>query len=198
MEDTYRTIAAAATAQYKDRGSRFLAYAWPVSDEQQVKDHLTALRRQYFDATHHCYAYILGKGPAQRSRAQDDGEPAHTAGTPILGQLRALGLTDTLVVVVRYFGGTKLGASGLIQAYKTSAEAVLREASVVERFGWQPLSLQFDYAYMEAVMRRLKSHTVQIQSQDFGENCLIRLMVREGEYSSLIAGLPTAVDHIKD
>ena len=122
-EDSYLTLAEPAEALYKEKGSKFLAYAYPVSSEEQIRECLEALRKRYYDATHHCYAWRLG-ADGQNYRVNDDGEPSSTAGRPILGQLLSYGVTDVLVVVVRYFGGTKLGVSGLIAAYKESAAAV--------------------------------------------------------------------------
>ncbi len=132
MSDTFLTIAAPAQGVYKEKGSRFLAFAFPVADEAAAKAHLAALRKEYYDATHHCYAYLLGRDQKQ-FRANDDGEPSGTAGLPILNQMRSRQLTQVLVVVVRYYGGTNLGASGLAQAYKAAAADALDHSQVVER-----------------------------------------------------------------
>ena len=154
-DDSYYTIAAPAEAIYKDKGSKFLAYAWPVTDERQIRDALDGLRKRYYDATHHCYAWRLGP-EGENVRMNDDGEPSSTAGRPILGQLLSRQVTDALVVVVRYFGGTKLGVPGLIAAYKESAAAVLDAAEVVQRTVNTVLRIGFGYLAMNDVMRIVK------------------------------------------
>ncbi len=131
-EDTYLTVEAAAEAASRERSSKFLAYAYPVRSEEEIREHLDALRKRHFDATHHCYAWRLGPR-GERWRANDDGEPSGTAGKPILGQLLSAEVTDCLIVVVRYFGGTKLGVPGLIAAYREAAAEALAAATVVER-----------------------------------------------------------------
>ena len=131
-EDSYLTIAAPAEASSRERSSKFLAYAYPVQQEEQIREILDGLRKKYYDATHHCYAWRLGPGGAA-FRANDDGEPSGTAGKPILGQLLSNNLTDCLIVVVRYFGGTKLGVPGLIAAYRESAAEAIAAARIVER-----------------------------------------------------------------
>ena len=132
FDDTYHTIAAPAEGLYKEKGSKFLAFAYPVHNTDEVKQHLEALRKEYFDARHHCYAYILGP-TKEVYRANDDGEPSGTGGRPIHGQLLSADLTDTLVVVVRYFGGILLGASGLANAYKTAARDAITNATIIEK-----------------------------------------------------------------
>lgn len=179
MLDTYRMMTAPTEATFRDKGSKFLAYAYPVLDEAEVKTHLQTLKKQYFDATHHCYAYILG-GRQEQSRAQDDGEPNHTAGTPILNQIKAAGLTNTLVVVVRYFGGTKLGVAGLINAYKTATSLALQEAQTIEKFIQSTFTLGFQYVHMNQIMRLVKDYEAEIVAQDFQENCQLTLKVRLG------------------
>ena len=131
-DDTYLTIEAPAEAIYKEKSSKFLAFAYPVADEEEIRSRLEALRKRYYDATHHCYAWRLGPH-GEAFRANDDGEPSSTAGRPILGQLLSHETTDCLIVVVRYFGGTKLGVPGLIAAYKESAAEVLAAARIVQR-----------------------------------------------------------------
>ena len=132
MEDSFKAIASTFEGLYKEKGSKFFAFAFPVKDEKQVKEHIDSLKKIHFDARHHCYAYILGADKS-KTRANDDGEPAHTAGTPILNQIRSSGLTNILVVVVRYFGGTKLGVPGLINAYKLAACEVISQVEVIEQ-----------------------------------------------------------------
>jgi uncharacterized YigZ family protein len=175
--DTYLTIAAPTQAVFRDRGSKFLAYAYPIQDENEVKTHLEALKKQYYDATHHCYAYLLGR-KGENWRANDDGEPNHTAGTPILNQIRSQNLTQVLVVVVRYYGGTKLGVSGLINAYKTATALALEQAQVVEKIVRRPFAFYFDYLQMNEIMRLVKDHDLQILEQVFENTCFIKLGVR--------------------
>ena len=170
--DAYRSIAAPAQGLFKDNGSRFIAFAYPVETEDQVKELVQALRKEYHDARHHCYAYRLGyKGDVWR--ASDDGEPSGSAGRPILGQIDSLGLSDVLVVVVRYFGGIKLGIPGLIRAYKTSTSDALSSAQIVEKIAAQNFGISFDYLSMNAVMKVLKDMDLPQSNQMFGERCSI-------------------------
>ena len=175
--DAYRSIAAPAQGLFKDNGSRFIAFAYPVETEDQVKELVQALRKEYHDARHHCYAYRLGyKGDVWR--ASDDGEPSGSAGRPILGQIDSLGLSDVLVVVVRYFGGIKLGIPGLIRAYKTSTSDALSSAQIVEKIAAQNFGISFDYLSMNAVMKVLKDMDLPQSNQMFGERCSIQVRVR--------------------
>ena len=153
--DSYLTIEAPAEALYKDKGSRFLAFAYPVANEEQIRERVDALRKKYFDATHHCYAWRLGPS-GDSFRAVDDGEPSSTAGRPILGQMLSRNVTNALIVVVRYFGGTKLGVPGLIAAYRESAAAALDASSVVERTVDAVLEIGFGYLVLNDVMRIVK------------------------------------------
>lgn len=180
FEDTYRTIASPAQGLYKEKGSKFLAFAFPVSSVDEVKGHLDRLRKDYYDARHHCYAYILG--PAKDSyRLNDDGEPSGTGGRPIHGQLLSLDLTDTLVVVVRYFGGILLGASGLANAYKTAARDALENASVIEKTVDIVYRLRFEYVLLNSVMRVVKDFGLTVRSQDFNLDCSLVVVVRQSE-----------------
>lgn len=175
--DSYRSIAGPSEGLYKDNGSRFIALAYPVETEQQVKEILSGLRKEYYDARHHCYAYRLGyKGDV--FRASDDGEPSGSAGRPILGQIDSAGLSDILVVVVRYFGGIKLGIPGLIRAYKTSTADALTQATVVEKIASRQFRISFDYFVMNDVMKIIKDLGLPILSQDFGMSCVADLRVR--------------------
>lgn len=179
MSDTYSTIAEPAEGLYREKGSRFLAYAFPVQSEQEVKRHVEAIRQEHYGARHHCYAYRIGKDGA-RFRANDDGEPSGTAGKPILGQLLSAGLTNVLMVVTRYFGGTLLGTSGLIAAYRSAAAAAVANARVVQRTWDVELSAAFPYARLNEVMRLVKEEQLRVLSQDFGgEQCAICVSVRE-------------------
>lgn len=175
--DAYRSIAAPSQGLFKDNGSRFIALAYPVETEAQVKDIVASLRKEYHDARHHCYAYRLGyKGDV--FRASDDGEPSGSAGRPILGQIDSLGLSDVLVVVVRYFGGIKLGIPGLIRAYKTSTADALSQATVVEKIAGQHFRVGFEYLSMNAVMKVLKEMDLAPAGQQFGEKCTLEVRVR--------------------
>ncbi len=177
MTYSYLTISEAAEILYKEKGSKFITFAYPTENEEDIKQCLDFLRKKYFDATHHCYAYSLGYA-GEKTRSQDDGEPSGTAGLPILNQIRSKKLTNILVVVVRYFGGTKLGASGLVNAYKTSAGQVLEQTNIIERFVIETLELRFDYLQINAVMRVLKNLEAKILEQNFDNQCFIRLRLK--------------------
>jgi len=187
-KDTYLTLEAPATAALRERSSKFLSFAWPVQDEEQIRGHLEALRKEYYDATHHCYAWRLGP-QGGRFRANDDGEPSGTAGRPILGQMLSREVTDCLVVVVRYFGGTKLGVPGLIAAYKESAAAVLDAARIVERTVDRRLEIGFSYLAMNDVMRVVKEEQPRIEAQEFDNLCRMRMAVRESGWEALVRKL---------
>jgi uncharacterized YigZ family protein len=165
---SFFTIQGPSEGVFKDRGSRFLAFAFPVSSETEVKDRLAALRKKYFDARHQGYAYILGPGQ-ERFRAFDDGEPNHTTGDPILGQIRSRKLTNVLVIVVRYFGGTKLGVSGLIQAYRSAAADALSRVVIVEREVMVSVEVSFPFESTPVVMKLIKDFDLGIVSQEFTE-----------------------------
>lgn len=175
--DTYKSIAAPAEGLFKDNGSRFIALAYPVESEAEVKEIVAGLKKEYHDARHHCYAYRIGLDGAVW-RANDDGEPSGSAGRPILGQIDSAGLSDVLVVVVRYFGGIKLGIPGLIRAYRTSTADALQQASVVEKVAGSWYRIGFGYAQMQAVMKVVKDLDLPQRSQDFGNECSMELRVR--------------------
>lgn len=180
FDDTYHTIAGPAEGLYKEKGSKFLAFAFPVLSVEEVKQHLERLRKEYFDARHHCYAYILG--PRKDAyRVNDDGEPSGTGGRPIHGQLLSADLTDTLIVVVRYFGGILLGASGLANAYKAAARDAIGNAEVVEKTIDVSYRLHFEYALMNDVMRMLKELGVQPRNQEFNLDCRMDVSVRQSQ-----------------
>ena len=180
FDDTYHTIAGPAEGLYKEKGSKFLAFAFPVHSVEEVKQHLDRLRKEYFDARHHCYAYILG--PRKDAyRVNDDGEPSGTGGRPIHGQLLSADLTDTLIVVVRYFGGILLGASGLANAYKAAARDAIGNAEVVEKTIDVSYRLHFEYALMNDVMRMLKELGVQPRNQEFNLDCRMDVSVRQSQ-----------------
>jgi uncharacterized YigZ family protein len=175
---SYKTLAGLSQAEYKEKDSRFIAFAMPVSTEQEVKECLTRLRKEYHDARHHCYAYVLLPDKS-KFRASDDGEPNHSAGDPILGQLRAHDLTNTLVVVIRYFGGIKLGVGGLIHAYRSAAREALQRAQVVVRDVLCYVQLECDYPALPEVMKAVSAFEVQVLGQQFLESgCHVRMGVR--------------------
>ena len=180
FEDTYHTITAPSQGLYKEKGSKFLAFAFPVATVEEVKEHLERLRKEYFDARHHCYAYVLG--PSKEAyRVNDDGEPSGTGGRPIYGQLQSADLTNTLIVVVRYFGGILLGASGLANAYKSAARDAINNASVVEKTIDVSYRLFFEYPLMNEVMRILKEQGVQPRNQVFELDCRMDVSVRQSQ-----------------
>ena len=180
FNDTYRTIKGPAEGFYKEKGSKFLAFAFPVRSTDEVKQHLEALRKEYFDARHHCYAYILGP-TKDVYRVNDDGEPSGTGGRPIHGQLLSADLTDTLIVVVRYFGGVLLGASGLANAYKTAARDAIEHAEIVEKTIDVRYRLQFEYVLMNDVMRIVKEFGLTPMNQDYNLDCRLELSVRQSQ-----------------
>ncbi len=188
MSDSFLTISAPAEAIYKEKSSKFLAYAYPVRSEEEIRELLDALRKRYYDATHHCYAWRLGP-QGEQFRSNDDGEPSGTAGKPILGQLLSNSLTNCLIVVVRYFGGTKLGVSGLIQAYKESAAEVIDEAEIIEQTVDISLNVEFPYLVMNDVMRIIKEEQPNILSQEFDNLCTMQLSIRESRAEGLLGKL---------
>ncbi len=177
MSDIYKSISSRGGGLYKDNGSRFLAFAIPVDTEDEVRELVSGFRKEYHDARHHCYAYRIGpKG--ETWRASDDGEPSGTAGRPILGQIDSAGLSDILIVVVRYFGGIKLGVPGLIKAYKTASADALANAPVVEKIAGDWYRIGFGYDAMPQVMKLVKDLDLPQRNRDFGEQCTLELRVR--------------------
>ena len=178
MDDTYKTISKQAEGTYTEKRSKFLAFAIPVRTLDEVKEHLKFFEKKYFDARHVCYAYMLG---AERKdfRANDNGEPSGTSGRPILGQINSFGLTDILIVVVRYFGGIKLGTSGLIIAYKAAAQEALNAADIIEKTVDTEISFGFEYPFLNDVMRIVKEESPEIVSQDFEFDCRMTLRIRK-------------------
>ncbi|MTI40553.1 IMPACT family protein [Fulvivirga lutimaris] len=170
MITEFKTLAKPGEGLFKDRGSKFLGFATHVTSEEEVKEFLADLRKQYYDARHHCYAYVLG-ADRKTFRANDDGEPNHSAGDPILGQINSKELTDTLVVVIRYFGGTKLGVSGLINAYKLAAEEALDNASFITVEVQNEIVLQYGYDDTNEVMRLVNELKINIVDQKFEASC---------------------------
>ena len=177
-KDTYKILLKPSKeVLFKDRGSKFFGYAFPVTSEEAIKEHLEDLKKQHYNARHWCYAWQLGKAYEQY-RANDDGEPSNSAGMPIYGQLQSFGVTNTLVVVVRYFGGTKLGVGGLIQAYKTTAQMALEASKIKEKTIDETFLLTFEYPEMNTVMRIIKEENLQIIDQKLELNCEIQISVR--------------------
>ncbi len=183
-DDTFLTVGRAAEASLRERSSKFLAYIYPVRSEETIRGHLDALRKRHFDATHHCYAWRLGPR-GERFRANDDGEPSGTAGKPILGQLLSAGITDCLVVVVRYFGGTKLGVPGLIAAYREAAAEAIAATTVEQRTVDRTIRVDFPYAAMNDIMRTVKECRPDVLGQRFDNLCTMELSIRESRAGEL-------------
>ena len=186
-KDIYRSLATPSEGFYREKGSKFYAHAYPVTSEEAIKGHLDALRQQYHDARHHGYAFVLKpvEGQEERFRASDDGEPSHSAGDPILGQIRSLDLYDTLVVVVRYFGGTKLGVGGLVNAYKTAAAEALAHNRIATKARRETIVIRFDYPATSEVQQTLHQHEVEIADQQFAHDCYYRLRVPRSQLKTV-------------
>lgn len=191
--DEYLTIKKPSEGFFKDRGSKFLAFAYPVSSEEEIKEIQEKLRSDYHDARHHCYAYMLGL-KKEVFRANDDGEPSSTAGKPILGQIRSFDLTNIVIIVIRYFGGTKLGVSGLINAYKTAAEEALKNAKIIKKTLHDIYELKFEYPVMNDIMRIMKEEKIEPIEQKFELSCKIRLSLRKADIDKILSKF----DRIKD
>jgi len=184
--DTYKTIAAPVEEViFKEKSSKFLGYAFPVTSEEEIKAHLEAVKKAHFSARHWCYAWQLGYGRHQRYRANDDGEPNNTAGIPIYGQIQSFELTNILVIVVRYFGGIKLGVGGLVQAYKTTAQLTLQETEIEEKLITEELVINFDYPLMNKVMRIVKEQNLTVTAQHLTESCELHLAIRQSDYAKV-------------
>lgn len=195
FEDTYLTISKPSEGLFKDRGSKFIAYAYPVTTEAEVKKHLETLRKEHFSARHHCFAFRLG--PDKNAwRANDDGEPSNSAGKPILGQIQSKDLTNVLIVVVRYFGGTLLGVSGLINAYRGAAADALANAEIIEKQVQDVYEVNFTYAAMNDVMKIIKDEGMDVISQDFGLECRLEFAVRKSK-ADHVAGLFSKIDNLE-
>ena len=177
MEDIYKTIEGTAEGLYKEKGSKFIALAYPVKTEEQIKEILQQLRKEFYDARHHCYAWRID-ARNERTRSNDDGEPSGSAGKPILNQIFSYELYDILVVVIRYFGGTKLGISGLINAYKTATREALENATIIKKEIRDLYQIEFEYPIMNKVMRVIKEDGLVIKKQDFDSRCIIKLEIR--------------------
>ncbi len=180
MEDTFKTIEKPSEGYFKDKGSKFLAYAFPVNNEEEIKELITRIKKEHHSARHHCYAWRLGSEEIQ-FRANDDGEPSSTAGKPILGQLQSFGVTNVLLIVVRYFGGILLGASGLINAYRTAAADALNNATIktqlIERF----FEVHFNYENLNDVMLIIKQENLNVVKTQFEESCRLVFSVKKSD-----------------
>lgn len=186
--DTYLTLARISEGLYKEKGSKFLAFAIPVSDVEEIKEILKEKRKLYHDARHVCFAYILGE-KREYTRANDDGEPSGTAGKPMLGALVSKGITNVLMVVVRYFGGTKLGTSGLINAYREASMDALEQNEVVEKILESRCEILFEYPFLNDVMRIVKEENATIVSQQFDNDCTMKISIRKRDEEKLISRL---------
>lgn len=188
MKDTYYTITTPSEGEFKDRGSKFIAYAYPIDDAAQSQEYLAIVKKEHFKARHHCYAYRLGLDQ-NNFRANDDGEPSGTAGKPILGQLIKLDLTNIIVIVVRYFGGTKLGTSGLINAYRTATSNALEQASIIQKTVKDHYQIKFDYRLMSDVMNAIKKGHFEVKKQIFETEAMIEVAIPLSEVDSKLLQL---------
>jgi len=188
MDDSYKTIGAVSEGYYSEKRSRFISYAVPVQSVEEAKSAIDRYRKQYFDARHVCWAYMLG---CERTtyRVNDDGEPSSTAGKPILGQINSNELTDILIVVVRYFGGIELGTSGLTAAYRAAAAAAIAAATIEERTVDETVAIAFEYPHLNSVMRIVKDMQPQVVAQQFDMNCEMTLRIRKSLVEQLKNGL---------
>lgn len=182
--DTYLTLAAPSQGEYKEKKSKFMAFARPVADVAEAKAFIASCQKEYFDARHVCWAYMLG-ADRKTFLSSDNGEPSGTAGKPILGQINSFGLTDVVVVVVRYFGGIKLGTSGLIAAYRAAAREALGAAVIVERHITERFTVTFPYIAMNEVMRAVKNSSADIIAQNFDNSCSLTLEIRADDAAAL-------------
>lgn len=188
MEDTYKTISTASEGLFKDKGSKFIAYAYPVTSEDQIREIVQSIKKEHYSARHHCYAWRLGHEKLL-FRANDDGEPSSTAGKPILGQIQSFDLTNILIVVVRYFGGTLLGVSGLINAYRNAALDAINQAEIVEKLVEKELLVEFDYGVMNDVMKLFKDEKLPQIEPQFDLRCRIKTHIRLSELNRIEDGL---------
>lgn len=184
MQDTYKTIEQAAQGYVTEKKSKFLSFVFHVESSEEVKGIVDEHRKKYYDARHVCWAYMLGP-EREEYRSNDDGEPSGTAGRPILGQINSYGLTNVLIIVIRYFGGTLLGTGGLIKAYKEAAEDAVRNAVIVEKTVDRFLTVRFEYVLLNDVMRALKQFEEVSWEQDFKESCTMKLRIRKSEFQRL-------------
>ncbi|MDI9876275.1 IMPACT family protein [Flectobacillus rivi] len=199
FEDTYKTITGSAEGLFKDKGSKFFAYAYPIEDESEVKELVDQLKKEHFKAVHHCYAYRLGQDRTN-FRVNDDGEPSGSAGKPILNVLLSKDITNILVVVVRYFGGTLLGVPGLINAYKTATQEALINAEIIEKTVNEIYEVRFEFVQMNDVMKVVKEFGLKVKNQLFDNQCTLQLEFRRNMTNQIIGKLekiePIEIEHI--
>lgn len=188
FDDTYNIITSSGEGLFKDKGSKFIAQAFAVSSETEAKEGIEEIKKKFYDARHHCYAYMIGPDKSC-FRSNDDGEPSGTAGKPILNQILSKDLTNICVVVVRYFGGTKLGVSGLINAYKTAAREALEQTTIEERTIDEVYSLEFEYPLMNEVMRIMKEENLQQINPRFELSCYLEIKIRKNEAEKIVEKL---------
>ena len=188
MKDTYLTIESQSEGLFKDKGSKFIAFAFPVNNEDEIKQNLENIRKKYYDARHHCYAYRLGLD-GNIYRTNDDGEPSNTAGKPIYGQILSHNLTNILIIVIRYFGGILLGTGGLINAYKTAAAEALSNAKIIEKTEDKSIKIIFDYTITNDVMKIISDEKAKQISSTYNEKCELEISVRRNNYDSFIEKL---------
>lgn len=188
FEDSYKVVTSKGEGFYKEKGSKFIAEAFPVHSEAEVKERVAEIRKKYFDAKHHCYAFMIGPDKTCY-RSSDDGEPSGTAGKPILNQILSKDVTNVCVVVTRYFGGQLLGVPGLINAYKTSAREALDNCTVVEKTIDEVYSLEFDYPLLNEVMRILKEENLEQKNQKFELRCYLEISIRQSDSDRIVEKL---------
>ena len=191
MEDVLHELTGTGEGEFKDRGSRFLAFAYPVREGEAVDAAIAYLRKTYYDARHHCYGYRLGR-KGETAFAADDGEPSHSAGAPILGAIRSASLTNTLVVVIRYFGGTKLGVRGLIEAYRTATESALEKASREVIIPQIVFSLDYSYEQTSLISRLIHPFDLQQLDASYTDRCQQTFAIHEAEFSGIQQSLEQA------
>jgi len=194
-KDTYQTIRAESSGEFRDKGSKFLAYAYPIEKEEDIENYLAEVRKLHQKARHHCYGWRLGTD-GNAFRANDDGEPSGTAGRPILGQIDSFEVTNVIIIVVRYFGGTLLGTSGLINAYKTAAATALDAADIYERVLEDVYRLTFDYSNLPQVMTAVSKLNLQVVQQDFGHTGQMDIALRQSEAQSTLQQLKALVAEV--
>ncbi len=175
--EKYKTISRTSEGYYKEKGSKFFAFAYPVSSEEEIKEIQQKLRKDYYDARHHVFAWRLG-ADKKRYRASDDGEPSNSSGPPILGQIQSFDLTNILIVVIRYFGGTKLGVSGLINAYRTAAKEAIANNNIEEKTVMSYYRIEFSYNEMNSVMKLIKDNNINQTNQKFDLNCSMEISIK--------------------
>ncbi|HNP94586.1 MAG TPA: YigZ family protein [Cyclobacteriaceae bacterium] len=190
---SYLTVSGSSKGLYKEKGSRFLSFVFYTTTVEQAKNKLDSLRKEFFDARHHCFAWVIGER-YENYRSSDDGEPNHSAGDPILGQIRSRNLTNVLVVVIRYFGGTKLGVGGLISAYRVAAQLALDAVTIVEKEIVSPISIEYDYSATPEVMRLIKEFELEVHTQKFENRCLLEASVKLRSKELLLEKLKLLVD----